>query len=157
MEVDSEPMALGLDADGLHAMLTSLLFSGGSVGFSAERATVPVEGNDVWFAQLVDDALLEDRLRYGMAISDNILYTDDNRNDWAEMMASWLIPYIAGVTDTWFIKRPTSPGISDHSIAHVATLIMRLLKTQHIAQDLEEQLVKLLFELPRVFEFDIMR
>lgn len=144
----------GLDADGLQAMLASLTFFHGSVRFVANREIPTTAGMvDIWFAQLVGDSSLENRLRFGMATRDGILYWDEERHDWAEMMASWLIPRIAGVFGTGIVKEPP-PGISETSIIEIATLIMRFLKRQGGESDLERSLIRLLFDLPRVFDID---
>lgn len=145
----------GLDSDGLQAVIASLSLSGGSVRFAASREIPATSGMlEIWSAQLIDDKQLEDQLRFGMAISDHIFYTDDERGDWADMMASWLIPYIAGVSDFSLIKPPPSLGASNDSITRIAQLITRLLLNRGGDLDFEAALIRLLFDFPRVFKLD---
>ena len=144
----------GLDTDGLQAMLTTLTLSGRSVRFSTTRdASATAMATDIWFARLVDDARLEDWLRFGMAIRERFLYIEEDQ-EWANLMASWLIPYIAGVSNSFVIPADPPSGISARSISYVAKLIMRLLKQGTGDFELEQHLVELLFRFPSVFTYD---
>ena len=145
----------GLDADGLHAMLSSLIYVSGSVelAINSETPTLLPGISDLWFSQLVDDALLEERLRYGIAIKDSYIYHTSSGKDWREAMSSWLIPRIAGM-DTPTVLIPPPPGVSDEAVEFIANLSMRLLKWHRNEKAFEEDLVLFLLRLPRVFTLD---
>lgn len=141
----------GLDEDGMRAVVASLSLSNGALGLAANKEISATSYMlDVWAAQLVGDSFLEDQLRFGMATRNQIIYTDERRNDWADMMTSWLIPFIAGVSDVYFIRRPSSDTSQD-AIIRVARLIMRALVSRKGALEIEAQLIRLLLDLPRVF------
>ena len=102
----------GLDTDGLNAMLASMTFKDGSVGFAAHNEASLAPGiADVWCALLVDDRQLEQRLRYGIAIKEGLLYSNNRADDWHDVMASWLIPCIAGVASPHPLISPPPRGL----------------------------------------------
>lgn len=145
----------GLDSDGLQAVIASLSFSDGSIRFAASKEIPSTsEMLEIWSAQLIDNAHLETQLRFGAAVTDQLFYMDDDRGDWADMMASWLIPYTAGVSKNYLLKIPPPVGMSDEAIVYIAKLITRLLKYCGGELDLEADLIRLLLDLPRVFELD---
>ena len=152
----------GLDADGLQAMLATIRLTGAPVCVSATgpgpRAETYQWGDrgeqaatEVLLARLIGDRDMENRLRYGSTIHDGYVFTyDDN---WRDMMASWLIPAIAGLSIGTIITS-APPETTDEDIAFVAALIFRYLRSGHHQTDAKENLLEILFGLPRVFRLD---
>jgi hypothetical protein len=107
---------------------------------------------DIMLAKLIDDREMENRLRYGVAINDKIIY--DHDSSWRDAMASWLIPAIAGLETCIMTTTDIPAGTSDVDIAFVAALIFRYLRTDRHLDDRENLIPKMLFSMPRVFHLD---
>ena len=150
----------GLDSDGQQAMTAALTVDGNSVEFSRMAMAIynaDKDLQDVNFAQLMGDKRLEDRIRFGMAIRDQQYYVRMDDSDWANSNYSWVIPNIAGVQSEWALPAigdASNFPVDDGSVAKIAKLFMRLIKTRGVSHDSEIRLITQLFEMPRVFEFD---
>ena len=150
----------GLDAGGLQAMAAMVLLSREGDN-EDDRKLIQAEKDenspgylttDILLARLADDRLLEDRLRFGTAISDGLIYSVDNDN-WASMMISWLVPQIAGMSSRAIFLAPP-PGTPDSDINRVRLLLNKLLVTPEHASNLDNGILRTLFELPRKFGHD---
>jgi hypothetical protein len=73
---------------------------------------------------------------------------------WKDQLESWLIPVIAGNHRLSFVLSEPPAGTSDEDVAYVAGLIFRYLRSQRGVDATDENLLKLLFRLPRTFEID---
>jgi hypothetical protein len=152
----------GLDADGLQAMLNTIWLTGDSVGLIptgqeyvqvfepgvGEQAAVEAS-----FARIIGDQEMENRLRFGSAIHDGYLYSYHDNAHWRNMMASWLIPAIAEIRNSFLIAAPP-PGISDEDVSFIAALIFKYLRVGHRTPLMEDRVIRVLFDLPRVFPLD---
>jgi hypothetical protein len=114
----------------------------------------PIGIDEISLARLVNERAMEERLRYGSAIVDDYLYSYNTDDSWVHQMASWLIPAIAGRGRAILVSDPPE-GTSDADVTMIAGLIFRYFRTakpDNIDRDIE--LLRLLFRLPAVFEFD---
>ncbi len=143
-----------LDVDALQAMLTTIELIGMPPRLRAntERnlALIPFE---ISLARLIGDQATETRLRYGTAIVDEVAYYSEG-DSWRDVMASWLIPMIAGRSAGPTFFKPSPAGTPDNEVAYVARLIFEYLKSSQAGDAMDTALLKLLFELPRVFAMD---
>ena len=94
---------------------------------------------------------MENRLRYGSTIYDGYVFT--YHDNWRDMMASWLIPAIAGLRAGTVITEPL-PRTSDDDIVFVAALIFKYLRSGNLEFGSHEAILNLLFAMPRVFALD---
>ena len=152
----------GLDADGLQAMLATMHLTADPVGVTAAgpgpRVETYEEDNrgeqaaiEVLVARLLGDRDMENRLRYGSTIYDGYVFT--YHDNWRDMMASWLIPAIAGLRAGTVITEPL-PRTSDDDIVFVAALIFKYLRSGNLEFGSHEAILNLLFAMPRVFALD---
>jgi hypothetical protein len=144
---------VGLDDDGLQAMLRCVTLGRDPLVLAGTKLTeMPFPFGDILSAQLDGDLELERRLRYGAAITDEVLYYTEYEF-WADLMASWLIPAIAGLT--YQVLTPDPPeGTPDEDIVKVAELIFRYLRSSPYHEPTYKQLLQLLFKMPAVFKMD---
>jgi hypothetical protein len=152
----------GLDADGLQSMLATVGLSRSPLSVGVNTGTLvevfdsdnrrPVGTDEISLARLISEQYMEQRLRYGFAILDNYLavYPDDV---WMDKMASWLIPVIAGYDRNDIIADPPE-GTPDDDISFTARLIFRYFRAAKADGRRDKNLIRLLFRLPAVFEFD---
>ena len=142
----------GLDADGLQAMLTTLTFSGNSVQLAGHNNIAPESLTDLLFARLSNDDLIETILRYGRAVN-KIVWLEES-NVWAQQAVSNLLaPLLGAEFENVLIPSPP-PGTSEKMIRRVAQLIMQVLRTPGRRPITDKMLLRLLFDLPSVFEID---
>lgn len=142
----------GLDVDGLQAMLTLLAIDDEPprlrVNTARDLSFIPLE---ISLARLIRDNITERRLRYGTAIYDRVTYFADG-DSWGEAMSSWLIAQIAGEDARPMLEEPPE-GTPQAEIVRVAGLIFHFL-TYFIRHPATEDLLRFLFSLPPVFDFD---
>jgi len=150
----------GLDAGGLQAMAATVLLSRDADN-ADDRKLIQAENDegppgylttDILLARLADDGPLEDRLRFGTALRDEMIYSVENDN-WASMMISWLVPQIAGMSGRAIFAAPPL-GTPDADIDRVRRLLNRLLITPGHDSELDDAILRTLFELPRKFGYD---
>jgi hypothetical protein len=143
----------GLDESGWQSVLSELQLRRGGV-----RRAVPSEWEsldlltDFRYAQLIGDAALESRLRYGLAVRDDKVYWDVG-DDWATMMSSWLVAAIARRRVGQHLVKPPPRGTSDEDIVSVAELVIALLRVPPPGFDLTP-VVRLLLGLWPAFTVD---
>jgi hypothetical protein len=149
---------VGLDADGLQSMLMAVEITGDPPCIIRSPQEGMVSGElardaiDVAINRLTNDQEMEDRLRYGYAARSAFSYYDGR--SWAVMMASWLIPAIAGIPVQAIVVEPPA-GSSDRDITEVARLIFTYFRVPgHQTLPVVDKLIKLVFSMPRVFEID---
>jgi hypothetical protein len=152
----------GLDADGLQSVLATLALSSVSLGVTVNHGDLVgaiLRGinrhhpgaTEIDLARLAGDRTIETRLRYGTAIMDNYFYCPES--DWVHSMASWLIPAIAG-KNTLNLPQIPPEGTSEQDIKIIADLIFRYLRNAPSSNNRPIPVLRLLFELPQVFEVD---
>jgi hypothetical protein len=153
----------GLNADGLQSVLATIELSGDPLGVAVnpdeDRVAVFDRGdrrqsgvNEIDLARLVGDKMMEERLRYGSVIIDGYAYSY-GEGDWVNVMASWLIPAISGKI-TPSIIRPASGDVPDKDIRIIADLIFSYLRILNSNRTMSTELLRLLFDLPQVFQID---
>ncbi|MGH7914012.1 MAG: NACHT domain-containing protein, partial [Candidatus Binataceae bacterium] len=153
-----------LDGDGMQSMLGTVKLSVDppSIHTGAERPVSlmyssddPIlAGNEISLARLAGDRAMEKRLKYGIAATDGYAYAYDN-SEWMHVMASWLIPAIAGKRTGHIISEPPE-GTSPRDIKIVAGLIFQCLRDPRGDANLVGELLGLLFRLPPVFDIDCL-
>ena len=101
--------------------------------------------DEISLARLTDARETERRLRYGAAIVNDYIYgyTDSS---WADQMASWLFPAIAGKSTNHFILEPP-PETSYQDICHVSALICILFISGNASKIRFKELLRLLLKL----------
>jgi hypothetical protein len=150
----------GLDADGLRAMARTVVLTTDPYTVTPRYGFSEPDGyfdafpaaTEVSLARLVDDRPMARRLRYGEAITDNN-HDFARDSEWAEMMASRLIPLIAGGDSGVLITDPPE-GTAESDIIGIAELIFTLLRSGIPDHDRDAALIDLLFDMPQVFKFD---
>ena len=144
----------GLDSDGLKAIVSAIVLADAPprLKIYAMRGTslAPVE---LSLARLVDDQSLVRRMRYGSAITDDYTASYVGNDSWVDMMASWLIPLIAGVDPVQGYEPPPA-GTSDKDIATIANLIFDYLRSPHTDDATDVALLDMLLRFPPVFTFN---
>jgi hypothetical protein len=153
----------GLSTDGLQSVLAVLELSDDklSVGVNSHGGrwlAFIAEGDlrqsgviEVQLARLAGDPMLEELLRYGSAIVDGYSYSFGG--DWVNVMASWLIPAIAGKRVPSLIERPAAE-VPDRDVRIIAELIFRYLRIARCDREMDIEVLRLLFDLPQVFQID---
>jgi hypothetical protein len=142
----------GLDADSLQAMLKMVEIYGDPpslrVNTARDLSFIPM---DISIARLIRDHVTEKRLRYGAAIFDKMAYFSEG-DSWGDAISSWLVAEIAGEALPPVIENPPR-GTPDQEVKRVAELIFRFLS--HLSgHPATEDLLRLLFSLPQVFDYD---
>ncbi|TDD88939.1 NACHT domain-containing protein [Actinomadura rubrisoli] len=145
---DEDPMATwrstvalwsaGLDKDCWHSMLATIQLQ--------ERAVIPSPGGgvtgyfaDLLHARLIGDAAAGERLRFGMAIREGLVYGGD---DWHQTMLSWLVAQNAprASSQTFQVILPRPPQDADRgAVAEIIQMMSMLLKTR--AHELRKEVV----------------
>lgn len=155
----------GLDPDGLGAVLSFLaLEDADSPRLRAATSTMAVISgdialvNDIFLAGLLGDRGMEERVRYGAAITDDFHYRENldhtEPSQWIHEFASMMIPLLAGLQPPHLVSSPP-PGISDHDARVASGLILRYLDSAGADEAIGTVLVQfLLFDLPQVSEID---
>jgi ATPase family associated with various cellular activities (AAA) len=142
-----------LDTDEMESMLTLLELISGPLRLRANKSDLRHIPFEILLARLVGDEFTENRLRYGTAIFDGVIYYLAS-DSWNEMMLSWLIPAIAGIGPVP-TQLPAPPyGTADKDIAHIAELVFKYLRSASYSEPRFKLTLKFLFTLPRVFEID---
>jgi hypothetical protein len=152
-----------LDADGLQSILRAIELASDPLRIirtlteSGDASQLPIIASEISLNRLINDQEMEERLRYGYAFRRDLIYYNSDEC-WAAMMTSWLVPAITGiggnVSDLALIKEPP-PGTSDEDISEVARLVFMYLRSPREAnRRLREELVRLIFSLPPVFDMD---
>jgi hypothetical protein len=154
----------GLDTDGLRAMLTLLEMTGAPPRLAASKRDLSLMPFELSLARLIGDEATEMRLRYGTAIHDEVTYYYDFQS-WADMMSSWLIPAIAGISGVPETLPAPPPRTPDKDIAKIAEFIFEYLRASsrertargkmlHHHDPEPIRVLQLLFKMPTVFEMD---
>lgn len=152
----------GLDADGMQALLSTLVYADAKPAIRMATAKEWLGEEEVLIARLVGDREMERRMSYGVAIFDGRARAIHVSSEgWLEEVSKVLIPLTAGAKlETWSLPEiPT--GLREKDIQAAAALIFNYFKTlghrktdQTAGRRAADIFMELLFKLPKVFEFD---
>jgi hypothetical protein len=142
----------GLDTDGLRAMLTAIGLDESPPRLFDYRHDLNLMPSELALTRLIGDEVNEKRLTYGLAVLNESHYTEPA--SWTDMMKTWLIPALAGISGVPFLSMPPE-GTPDEEIFEVASLIFKYLRAS-TSYNLPayERVLRLLFSMPPVFKMD---
>ena len=155
-----------LDSDALRAMIIAIELTSDrsyltsrlskKIHIIAARGMSDSPGTliEVGMAHLAGDRVTERNVRYGAAVANGSLYLlgDDS---WIDVMSASLIPQIIGQRIPVASTTPTA-DTPESAIKIVARLIFLYLRSTYADHKEDEKLLRLLFEMPAIYEIDTL-